>query len=200
MDQALIARARRVKCRQPPFLWLFTDAARCADLPGLIGILPPGLCGVVLRDDTHPHRAAYGRRIAQICRARRIALVVAGDGRLASGLGAGLHLRGGAYPDRCRIPARWLRTASAHNMADVIRARRAGVALIFISPVFATNSHPGAPVLGPLGYLALARHAGPAKPCALGGITGKTIRRLGKFCLGAGAIDAFLGSKSTSKM
>lgn len=194
MDQRLIAWARTVKRSTTPPLWLFSDAARIPDLPGLIATLPPGLCGVVFRHDNYPNRAALGRRVARACRARRITLVVAGDGRLAAALHAGTHLRGGRAPDQVRLrPARLL-TASAHNRVELTRARRAGATIIFIAPIFATSTHPGAGTLGAFAYLALARSARPAKPYALGGIDGASIRRLGKFCPGAGAIDAFLSS------
>jgi thiamine-phosphate pyrophosphorylase len=33
-------------------------------------------------------------------------------------------------------------------MDDLLRAKRAGAALIFLSPAFATASHPDTPVLG----------------------------------------------------
>ena len=60
--------------------------------------LPRGLAGVVLRHDGEPGRAALGRELAEICRSRRLALVVAGDVRLAAALGAGVHLRAGRWP------------------------------------------------------------------------------------------------------
>jgi len=162
------------------------------NLAAIIQSLPPGLCGIVFRHDASPGRAALGAQIAQICRARRIALVVAGDSRLAAALRAGLHLRGGRRPGFAPLPPRGIVTSSAHNHAELRRARRSGAQIIFCSPVFATASHPGAPVLGPFGFRRIAQHAPPAKAYALGGIDGASIRILGKTCAGAGAIDAFL--------
>jgi thiamine-phosphate pyrophosphorylase len=121
-----------------------------------------------------------------VCRRRRLALSVAGDWRLAVALHAGLHLRGGRRPARgCRVL-----TSSAHGVADLRRARRAGAAVAFLSPVFATASHPEAPSLGPLRWALMARRAG-MKVAALGGIDGASVRRLppGR-CAGAGAIAA----------
>ena len=66
----------------------------------------------------------------------------------------------------------------------MVRARRAKVALVFVSPAFPTRSHPGARALGALGWLAVARGA---KAAALGGIDGRSIRRLSA-ALAAGAI------------
>jgi thiamine-phosphate pyrophosphorylase len=194
MDAGLLAWARAVKRRQgkvrgnmPP-LWFFTDAARLPDPLPVIAALPKNLCGVVLRHDADPNRLALGRRIAAICRARRITLVVAGDARLASALHAGLHLRGGR---RGWLAPRGLITASVHSAAELSRARRAGAKLLFISPVNVTKSHTDARVLGALGWRRHAARAGPVNTAALGGINGRTIRALGPACAAAGAIEAF---------
>ncbi|GLR67701.1 hypothetical protein GCM10010909_23820 [Acidocella aquatica] len=193
MDARLIAWGRRVKrISGPPPLWLFTDPARMPDLLAVVRALPPRLCGVVFRHDTAPDRAALGAKLAALCRARHIALVVAGDARLAASLKAGVHLRGGRRGGVLPLPRRALVTASAHNQAQLHRARQAGAQIIFISPVFPTASHPGAAALGNLGFQTLARRAGRAKAFALGGINGYSIHRLGKTCPGGGAIEAFL--------
>jgi thiamine-phosphate pyrophosphorylase len=192
MDERLVGWARAVKARrrtgQPPVLWLFTDAARLPDPVAAVQALPRGIGGVVLRDDTLPGRAALGRRIAALCRARRLALAVAGDWRLAAALHAGLHLRGGRRPHGA---PRWLRaaTGSAHGTSELVRAARNRVPLTFLSPAFPTGSHPGAPALGPVRWGALARRCGGA--AALGGVDGRAIGRLpARFCRAAGAITA----------
>ncbi len=203
MDQRLLAWAQAVSSRHrqapklPP-LWLFTDARRLADPRPAVARLPKGLAGVVLRhDDTpggEPGRAALGRDLARLCRARRLRLVVAGDPRLAASLGAGIHLRGGRWPAGAPVAARRRRgallTSSAHGAAELRRAARAGADLAFLSPAFATRSHPGVAALGPLRWGRLAR--GAALPlAALGGIDGASVRRLPRgLCRGVGAIDA----------
>jgi thiamine-phosphate pyrophosphorylase len=145
-----------------------------------------------------PDRAALGAKVAKLCRARRLALVVAGDARLAAALHAGLHLRGGRRTGYMPLPRRAYVTASVHHRAELARARRTGAWIMFCSPVFATASHPGARVLGVYGFLALARAMGRAKPIALGGIDGQTVRILAKHCAGAAAIDAFLCKNAAS--
>lgn len=182
MDSKLVGWARAVKRRLRgtggPVLWLFTDAARLADPVAAARGLPRGLCGVVLRDDARPGRAALAHGLAQVCRARRNALVVAGDARLARAVGAGVHLRGGRRL-RAMAGLRGMVTSSAHGVAELRRAARAGARLAFLSPAFATASHPGASGLGAVRWAALARRA----PCALtvgalGGIDGASVRRL----------------------
>ena len=196
MDAGLLAWGCRVKQRRgatyPP-LWFFTDAARLPNPLPVIAQLPRGLCGVVFRHDAAPNRLALGRRIASLCRARRLALVVAGDARLAARLHAGLHLRAGR---RGILLQPSLVTASAHDAVELLRARRAGAGLVFCSPVFVTKSHIGAPVLGAAGWRRLARLARGTSVAALGGITGKTIRALGASCAAAGGIEAFFSSRN----
>ncbi len=185
---AVKARQRR-RGRHHPVLWLFTDRRVLRDPLAVVARLPPGLAGVVFRDDDAPDRAALGRRLARVCRARRIAFVVAGDARLARALGAGLHRRGRDFvraPPGLRAGA-W-RTASAHGLRELRRVRHAD--LIFLSPAFATESHPGARALGPRRWAALASRVRPGAALALGGITGTTARRLCRDCAGFAAIRA----------
>jgi thiamine-phosphate pyrophosphorylase len=199
MDAKLLAWARAEAGRRghpaglPP-LWLFTDARRVADPRPVVARLPKGLAGVVLRHDQEPGRAALGRDLARLCRARRLRLVVAGDPRLAAALGAGVHLRGGRWPAGAPVLVRRrlgaLVTSSAHGVADLRRAARAGAELAFLSPAFATRSHPDAAALGPLRWGRFSR--GAALPvAALGGIGGASVRRLPRgLCRAVGAIEA----------
>jgi len=201
MDARLVAWARSVKARQPhgraalPALWLFTDERRLPDPRASVARLPRGLAGVVLRHDADPHRAALGRDLARLCRARRLTLVVAGDGRLAAALGAGVHLRGGRWPDHVRTrhhvgTRRGLLTSSAHGPVELRRAWRAGAALAFLSPAFPTPSHPGATGLGPARWSRLALTA-RLPVAALGGVGPATLRLLPKrLCRAVGAIGA----------
>jgi thiamine-phosphate pyrophosphorylase len=196
MDTKLVCWARSVKSRrraqggQLPPLWLFTDARRLPDPLPAVARLPRGLCGVVFRHDEVAGRAALGRRLARLCRDRGIALAVAGNWRLAMALHAGLHLRAGRRPLGC--PAGLALTSSAHGVADLVRARRAGVGLTFLSPLFVTASHPGARALGPLIWgLAAGRSGGNI--AALGGVDSNSFRVLYQLrCAGAGAIGAFV--------
>lgn len=194
MDARLIgwaraAAARRGAGRRLPVLWLFTDARRLPDPRAAAARLPRGMAGVVLRHDGEPGRKALGRDLARICRARRLALVVAGDARLAAALGAGMHLRSGRWPGVAR-PCRRLITSSAHGGADLLRARRAGAALAFLSPAFSTASHPDAMAFGAVRWARLAGSIG-LPVAALGGVDGASVRRLPvRLCQAVGAIGA----------
>jgi thiamine-phosphate pyrophosphorylase len=182
------ASARRGAERRIPPLWLFTDARRLPDPRPAVARLPRGLAGVVLRHDGVRNRAALGRDLARLCRARRLVLVVAGDARLAAALRAGVHLRGGRWPGPVRI--RRFVTSSAHGWPDLLRAQRAGAAVAFLAPVFPTASHPGAPALGPIRWMRLAL-AAPLPVAALGGVDAAGLRRLPRrTCRTIGAIGA----------
>jgi len=203
-DQALISWGRTVSRRRPgvPSLWLFTDTRRLPDPRPAARRLPKGIAGIVFRHDDHPDRVAIGRDLARICRARRLALVVSGDVRLAAALGAGVHIRGGRWPGPLRRPG--MVTSSAHHRTDLIRARRNRATLAFLSPVFPTASHPGEPTLGAARWTRLARlvplvvplaiplaipWAAPLAIAGLGGLDGRNIKRLG-YCRAVGAIGA----------
>ena len=201
MDNRLVAWARAVKSRKSakpglalPVLWLFTDAERLADPCAAAALLPKGLCGVVLRHDGRPaeERRALGRQLARICRERRLILAIAGDWRLAAALRAGLHLRGGRLGGP--VPAGLARlTSSAHGRAELLRAERAGVKLAFLSPAFATPSHQGEAAMGAARWSRLAGSANDVAIGALGGINGKSVRRLSRgACHAAGAIAALM--------
>ncbi len=182
------ARARRGDAGLP-VLWLFTDTKRLADPRPAARRLPAGISGVVLRHDDHPNRAAIGRDLRRICRQRRLALVVAGDPRLAAALGAGVHLRGGYRPTGSYRPS--LITSSAHTAVELRRAWRNGARVVFLSPAFPTASHPGEPALGPIRWSAMARRSALAT-IALGGVDGSNVRRL-RGCAGVAAISALAG-------
>ncbi len=217
MDNRLVTWARGVKARQRhaggpaarvPVLWLFTDDARFPDPRAAIAALPRRLCGVVFRHDGVPDRAALARALAQHCRRLAIPFVVAGDARLAAAVGGGVHLRGGRPPDG-RLPMRRaakggrrlnaVTTSSAHTVAELRRAWKAGADAVFLSPALPTRSHAGAPALGVVRWAALAgrlpRHGrlnGGPMVLALGGVDGRQARRLPRWCGGAGAIGALL--------
>ncbi|WBX85547.1 thiamine phosphate synthase [Sphingosinicella microcystinivorans] len=182
---------RRRHSRQPlpetlPEIWLFTDPRMGEALWDAIRRLPRG-SGVVLRHYGAADRRAIAKRAAALARRHGHMLVVAGDARLARAVGAaGVHM-----PDGGR-PARDVITAASHDRAGLVRARRAGARLVFLSPVFPTRSHPGARTLGPLRFGLMARGAGIAV-AALGGMNRERYARMQP--LGAqawGAIDAWL--------
>lgn len=150
--------------RRWPTRWLMTDERMGDRLLGAIARLPHG-SGVVLRhyDRSAHERERLARQVARICRRRALVLAVAGDALIARRVGAALvhNPRGptGLLPF----------SVTLHDEDDARAAATSRPALAFVSPVFPTRSHPGAPALGPARAAALAR-IGRTKAIALGGM------------------------------
>ena len=182
--------------------FLFSDARRLADWRSAVSDAPP-TCGVILRDYDAPDRVALAVAMAALCRRQNRPFAIAGDWRLARRFGARFHCPSYLLRRPNRLgPIGACDTAAVHNEKEVRLAARAGFRRVFISPVFATNSHRGARVLGPV----QARHLGLMAQnlglgvYALGGMNASRLRRLngtqgaaGPF-IGFGAIAAFAKS------
>jgi len=155
-----------------PMLWLISDARNDARLDVALARLPRG-SGFIYR---HYHlrsarRLARFRQLARIARQRGIVTAWAGSAREARRAGADASY--GAPRPRGGMP----RLATVHSLRELGAAHRNGASLILVSPVFATRSHPGAAVLGPVRARLLARIA--TVPVAfLGGMTRERARRL----------------------
>lgn len=178
-------------CRHParplPTLWLMTDERQGDALWAALDRLPRG-GGVIVRHYglPAPERRALFARIRRIGRARGLVVLLAGSARTAVAWRAD-----GVHGDARRAARPLLRTAPAHAPREMIAAARGGVQLLFLSPVFATRSHPGAAALGPIRFGLAMRHA-RTPVAALGGMTAARARSLKGFGIsGWAAIDAW---------
>lgn len=170
-----------------PALYFFTDPARTPDPEAIAARLPRG-SAVVYRHFGAPERARRARRLARLCRARGLFLLIAADPELAARVGAdGVH-----WPESRLQSGRCARlvTASAHSSLGAARAAAAGVDAIVLGPVFPTRSSAGRRVLGPFRASQIARAAG-VPVVALGGINAQTGAHLiGRGFAGIAAVDA----------
>lgn len=149
---------------QWPREWLMTDERLGDRLWSAIEALPTG-SGIVFRHHATPkeERADLARQIAEHCRQHGLTLAVAGELDLARRLGLRLvHNPPGDAGDLAF-------SSSAHSQAEAEKACVAGAALLFVSPVFATRSHPGRPALGRKAAVRIAQ-ACPIPAIALGGV------------------------------
>ena len=108
---------------------------------------------------------------------------------LARALGAdGVHLPEAKIGSAAAIRAKTglIVTAAAHSLRPLLKAGAADA--LILSPVFPTQSHPGAASLRPVRASLMARQA-PLPVYALGGITADKAARLAGFC-GLAAIGA----------
>jgi thiamine-phosphate pyrophosphorylase len=167
-----------------PKIWLMTDP-RINDLTVVIRRLPRGT-GIIFRHYELPQagrRALF--RIVKKLAAGRHALLLADKPSVAQQWGAdGAHCRSAQR-------SRGIRTVAVHNAREAALAKRVGADLIFVSPVFATRSHPDAQAIRAVG---LGRIAGTMRKrtIALGGMTAKRAKSLSALNLyGWAAIDAF---------
>ena len=163
-----------------PQRWLMTDERLGEALPSIVAKLPRG-SGIVFRHHATPagERRRKFAQVRRIARARRLILLVAGP--YLPG-GDGLH-------GRKALRGRGLATRPVHSIRERIAAERAGVDAIFVSPVFATRSHPGAPALGRVRFQRLI-HGARVPIIALGGMTAARARTLSGIA-GWAAIDAW---------
>jgi thiamine-phosphate pyrophosphorylase len=181
-----------------PALALLTDARRLPDPLAAAARLPAGSF-VILRHYGAAERDLLAQRLAVLCRARRLALLVAADFDLAVALKSGLHLPEGLVAKasvRIRLwhrrGGRWL-TAAAHGRSALVRAAALRADAALLSPVFPTASHPAARPLGPVVFRRLVRQAG-LPVYALGGVNAATILRLsGSGAAGVAAVSGLGG-------
>lgn len=158
-----------------PMLWLLSDARNDAALAPALTALPRG-SGFVFR---HHHlapfeRAARFRMLAPAARAGGHLVVVADDAATARAWGADGVYGAGVH---AAVPGALLRLATAHRGEELAAAAASGVDGVFLSPVFATRSHPGAATLGVHGFHVLAQ-ASPVPVIALGGMNPARAREL----------------------
>jgi len=162
--------------RQPlPCLWLMTDERQGEALWSALERLPKG-AGVVFRHYGLPaaERRRLFERVRKLARRRRLFLLASDDLR-----GDGIHKgRGNGF---------W--SASAHNLRELKSAERSGAALVFLSPAFATRSHPGRRPLGPVRFGLISRQS-RVPVIALGGVDSNNVRRLPN-AYGWAGIDAW---------
>ena len=159
-----------------PATWLLTDERSDAALDRAITRLPPG-SAVVYR---HYHLAPAARlerfrQVERLARAQGHLLILADSAMTAREWGAD-----GIYgAPRALAPTRrdLVTVATAHSMREIGDANRIGADAVMLSPVFPTRSHPGAPVLGPLRFRMLARHAS-MPVIALGGMNAERAKAL----------------------
>jgi len=173
-----------------------TDPARGGDPLAVARRLPAG-SWLIFRHYELAERSVLAAKLAGICRARRVSLLIAGDFGLAVALRVGLH-----QPDYQSASPKvrlWHRsgcrhgpilTRAAHSRRAMAYAARIGADAALLSPVFATASHPAT---RPLGLLALRRlvRSGRVPVIALGGINRANVRALrGVRLAGVAAVGA----------
>ena len=176
----------------------FTDRKRCADLSLAIKKLPKN-SAVIFReyDLDEAAREKLAQEIIAICRGRNHKILIGKNVALARKLRAdGIHFSDNdilplAVFNRQNWPREFIFSFACHNFLSVLKSQQLKVDLLFVSPIFATKSHPN---IAPLGLMQLSKiiRASKVPVFALGGVNEKnihTLERLG--AQGFGAIEMF---------
>jgi thiamine-phosphate pyrophosphorylase len=167
-----------------PKIWLMTDERLGDRLIPAIRALPRG-AGIIFRHYATPAKARRVLFDAVHREARRHGhmLLLAGSARQARGWRAdGTHGRHfGAL------------TAPVHSVPEMRAAEKRGARLLFLSPLYPTQSHPGGRAMGRVRFLAMRQQA--RQPViALGGMTQGRFKRIaGAGVYGWAAIDGLSG-------
>ena len=178
-----------------PPLWFFTDSTRVAD-PIAVAQHLPTEAGVIVRDYDTPDRTDLAHALARTAQDKGLMMLVGRDAALAQEVGAhGVHLPE-ALTDKAPAIKRdhpdFIVTAAAHNLSALQKAARMGADAAFLSPIFPTESHPGAPTLGPVKTGLWMRQA-KVPVFGLGGMDARTASRLiGTGLAGFGAIGGLV--------
>jgi thiamine-phosphate pyrophosphorylase len=160
-----------------PRLWLITDP-RGGHPVKLAAKLPRG-SGLVFRHfDVKPTKRAKLFAKVRAVAGRRDLLLLIADEPDAKGRWSAVE------------PDSGLLAMTVHNRREYVAAWREGADMVFVSPVFATRSHPKTPPLGPVRLGLMLDGRLPA--IALGGMNAQKFGRLNGLGLhGWAAIDAF---------
>jgi thiamine-phosphate pyrophosphorylase len=183
MSAAKLARQQQRLNREMPLVLFTDDSSR--DWLAAARRLPRGSAVVIRGRD----RAARAALLARLTPLSGLSLLVADDPVLAEAAD-GLHLPEARAREAAHWRARrpgWIITAAAHSLRALMTLTHADAA--FLSPVFATASHPDAPTLTPLRGAFIAA-AAPLPVYALGGIDGRSAARLPPAFAGIAAIAA----------
>lgn len=160
--------------RALPCVFWFADDDRPQDLGALFPALPRG-SGLILRSRGALAPLKHKVHAARPWRYQHSVFVTGRPDYRAEGL----HIREGERPGPAlpRLKKRFFITVLCHSLPSLIRQNKRAVHGIFVSPIFPTNSHPGAKPLGLYTLRKMMRVS--QKPLiALGGVNAKTGRLL----------------------
>jgi thiamine-phosphate pyrophosphorylase len=154
-----------------------TDERQGDRLWAALKTLPRG-SGVIVRHRSLDRSARHDLivRIRKIARAGRLTLIVSGPANLARAMRAdGFHSRSLHIG-----PRNLLRTVAVHDLTELRLAERVRTDLIFLSPAFVTETHPGARPLHRARFGRLVRES-RIPIIALGGMNADRARSLRQF-------------------
>lgn len=170
-----------------------TDDDRTADWVEAVKALPRG-AAVVVRSRDAGKRESVAKSILRAARTRGVLTLIAADVKLAIRLRAeGIHVPEAGIEKmqgHKRASPRWLTTSSAHGARGLTKAALKRADAVILSPIFTTQSHPGAQSLGQVRWAHL-RSSVTSSVIALGGVDENNAKRA--IAAGAGGL-AIIGA------
>ncbi len=182
----------------------FTDLKKISNPFSIIKNLPKNSLIIIREYDLEWHkREAFAAQIIALAKPKKIKVLIGKDFNLAKKLKAdGVHFSDFDHSSwqffkKKSYPKKFIFSLACHSFKSILRAQKLKPDLIFISPIFASSSHPD---VKPLGLKNLAKITFKTKKAnyfssrirALGGINFTNLKRLRKLNIpGFGAIDIF---------
>ena len=173
---------------KPIQLLLLTDSKRFENNQTMLDVLEQALIGgvdtIVLREKAldSAKLLALASKLRLLTVRYHARLMIHSQADIAKAVDAdGVHVDSASIPEIRQIKT-WLDndmlvSASCHNIGELEQAQLQGADFVFLSPVFPTQSHPGAPALGAVKFLQLSSQVN-IPVIALGGIDVKNKKLL----------------------
>lgn len=195
--------------RNLPISVFFTDRKKISNLEATIKHLPKNSAIIIREYDLNKNeREIYAKKIIKIAKDLGFKILIGKDFELAKKLKAdGVH-----FSDFDKLPIKifkqinftrnFIFSFSCHSLKSILKAKKKGFNMIFISPIFKTNSHINAKTIGLRNLAKITLKTKNSAYCqvpiyALGGINYQNISAIRKLNLsGFGAINLFLRNEN----
>lgn len=194
MNGKMVRQKNRLDEKNLPAMFFFTDRKRFDDIFSVISKLPQNSAIIIREYDLNfKEKLDFARKILKITKLKNIKVFVGKDVKLAKKIKAdGIHF---SDLDKniklAKIPKNILVSYSCHNEKSLALARKIKADLVFLSPIFKTESHPNQKPIGTYLLRKFARQ-NELPTYALGGINDKNVKLLkGSLISGIGGISIF---------
>ena len=158
-------------------IWIFLDSDRINSYKKFINLIPPSRkIGIIFRSKEIAKEYCRAKELLKICRKKKFTFLISSSYIIAKSIGAdGVH-----YPNAyryCRKDKKILITCSCHGFEDVKRIKQLHANVVFISPIFLTNSDIDKKEIGIIKISFLANYL-KTQYSVLGGVRENNIRFL----------------------
>ncbi len=158
-------------------IWIFLDSDRINNYKKFINLIPDSKnIGVIFRSKKIKKEYHNVKELLKLCKKKNFTFLVSSSYIIAKSLGAdGVH-----YPStfrNCILDKKLLITCSYHGYHDVKRIKQLHAKMVFISPIFLTNSNINKKEIGIIKISFLANYI-KTQYSVLGGVRESNIKLL----------------------